>query len=505
MSGLRLWLRPWADWALATKTLVVVAIPVAPLLISTLLFYLADRREREAELLTARAIETYGELYATQMLVVDAETATRGFLLTGDRAFLAPYTHAVALLPRQFARLDELTIDSTVRTQLETFEQAVNERLSVLQSVTASSRKPGDPLLLEQLREGKQRMEHARRLMSEMVLIEQRLISERRARVEYFQRTTLTVVVAGAVLGMIGGAGAAVLLSRTVVRRVQHVQQNAELLASSRPLRPGPHGNDEVGALGRGVHEAAALLRARDMQLQRQMEQLTAANNELEAFSYSVSHDLRAPLRHIGGFAALLEKGAATQLDAPHRRYVRIIVDAAARMGRLVDELLAFSRMGRTEMLHSDVDLDAVIADIVGEETRSQPGREIVWKRHRLPMVAGDPAMLRVALSNLISNAVKYTATQPRAEIEIGTVQPANGEHVLFVRDNGVGFDMQYADKLFGVFQRLHSAEEFEGTGIGLAIVRRVVQRHGGRTWAEGAVNGGAIFYLSLPVARLPA
>jgi light-regulated signal transduction histidine kinase (bacteriophytochrome) len=237
-------------------------------------------------------------------------------------------------------------------------------------------------------------------------------------------------------------------------------------------------------------------------ELRRQGELLQAANKELEAFSYSVSHDLRAPLRHIDGYAALLSKTAGEALNEKARRYLQTISDSAKQMGQLIDDLLVFSRMGRQEMLHSTVNLNQLIKTVIHDLRLDLQGTTISWTIGSLPEVPGDPAMLRQVFMNLLSNAVKFTASRPKPRIEIGTTRNTHGEATIFVRDNGVGFDMQYVNKLFGVFQRLHRNDEFEGTGIGLANVRRIIHRHGGRTWAEGAVDQGATFYLSLPLKR---
>ena len=225
--------------------------------------------------------------------------------------------------------------------------------------------------------------------------------------------------------------------------------------------------------------------------------QLDAANRELESLTYSISHDLRAPLRHLRGFSDLLLErlGAA---EATTAQYARTIADAAQQMGRLIDDLLALSHVVRAELRVQDVDLNALIEDARGECARAAGGRDIAWKIGELPRVRGDPAMLRTALVHLLSNAVKFTAKRSAAIIEIEASRKETGEIVLFVRDNGAGFDMRYVGRLFGMFQRLHREDEFEGRGAGLAIVQRIVRRHGGRVWAEGELGRGAVFYVAL-------
>jgi len=248
--------------------------------------------------------------------------------------------------------------------------------------------------------------------------------------------------------------------------------------------------------------------------------QLQAANQELEAFSYSVSHDLRAPLRHVMGFVDLLQKNAGPSLSEKNLRHLTIISQSVKRMGKLIDDLLAFSRIGQSEMQKTEVNLDELVRETLGDFQAETKERNIVWKIQPLPAVWADRALLRLVLVNLISNAVKFTGARAEAKIEIGCAPGGNGspcgiilpascgvavptipqgETVIFIRDNGAGFDPRYADKLFGVFQRLHSRDEFEGTGIGLANVQRIIHRHGGRAWAEGVVDGGATFYFSIP------
>ncbi len=235
--------------------------------------------------------------------------------------------------------------------------------------------------------------------------------------------------------------------------------------------------------------------------LHRANDRLVAGNRELEAFSYSISHDLRAPLRNISGFADLLQRRSSGHLDAEGQRFLANVSGEAVRLDRLIDSLLGFSRLGRTELQHSPCDLARLVEAVRHELQPALEGRAIEWHVGPLPVVRGDPTLLRQVFANLLGNAVKFSRLRHPAIIEIGEqpAAPAAAEHILFVRDNGAGFDPQYADKLYGVFQRLHRTTEFEGTGIGLANVRRIVTRHGGRVWAEGKPDAGATFYVALP------
>jgi PAS domain S-box-containing protein len=232
------------------------------------------------------------------------------------------------------------------------------------------------------------------------------------------------------------------------------------------------------------------------------LRELEQVNAELEAFAYSVSHDLRAPLRHIAGFASLLRARVGHTLDDRSTDFLTKVTEAAQRMGILIDELLAFSRTGRAPLHREPVDLGLVVRRVQRE--LAGEAAPVQWTIGDLPTVSGDPELLRLVIANLLSNAVKYSRTRTEPCVEIGSSPgPAGGEITVFIRDNGVGFDMAYVNKLFGVFQRLHRADEFEGTGIGLANVRRIIHKHGGRTWAEGALDRGATFYFSVPVEHV--
>ncbi|MBI3553023.1 MAG: hypothetical protein HY077_10960 [Elusimicrobia bacterium] len=226
----------------------------------------------------------------------------------------------------------------------------------------------------------------------------------------------------------------------------------------------------------------------------RLVEEVKKANSELESFSYSVSHDLRAPLRAIDGFSKILQEDYAPALDAEGRRLLGTVCANARQMGRLIDDLLAFSRLGRKALEKTSVDMEALADSVVGQLRTAEPRRSIAVERKPLPGAHADAALLQQVMTNLVSNAFKFTSQKPEARVEIGFAEGA-----FFVKDNGAGFDMKYSKKLFGVFSRLHRADEFEGTGVGLALVHRIVSRHGGRVWADARPGEGATFYFTLP------
>jgi|SRR5579859_106265 len=258
------------------------------------------------------------------------------------------------------------------------------------------------------------------------------------------------------------------------------------------------------------VEERTAELRAAQEELRQtnadlvqRTAQLETANQELESFSYSVSHDLRAPARRIGGFVGIILTDYGSTLTREVREWIDKISKEAAEMSQLIQDLLAFARMGRSAMRPSHLSMDDLLKGVLQELSADTQGRNIEWNIGALPLVLGDPALLKQVWVNLLSNATKYTRARAPARIKIGCLQKEN-EWEFYVNDNGAGFDMLQAEKLFGVFQRLHSSEEFEGTGIGLATVQRIIERHGGRTWAEGRINEGATVYFTLPYNLSP-
>ncbi len=252
-----------------------------------------------------------------------------------------------------------------------------------------------------------------------------------------------------------------------------------------------------AGLIGATYSRKISLVHLESLVEERTAE-LTAVNQELERFSYSVSHDLRAPLRHISGFVELLQQRLRDYPDVKARDFMYMISEASKKMGMLIDDLLNFSRLGHGQMQKTKVKLQALVKAVVQEIQEEQKERKISWEIDEMPDVLGDQSLLRLVFVNLVSNAVKFTSTRPQAEIRIGYKDDGD-KFIFFITDNGVGFDMRFVNKLFGVFQRLHSQNEFEGTGIGLANIQRIISRHGGRVWAEGAVGQGATFYFTLP------
>ncbi|HVG02837.1 MAG TPA: ATP-binding protein, partial [Nitrospira sp.] len=403
-------------------------------------------------------------LTATSENMDEAESSHRRFLVTGDNEYLASYENLRIRSPEYIGYLRDLTDDGGIqRARVNQLEQLITQQLQKERNAIEKRSEKGFESVRAMALAGvaKAELDSARHLQGQMEQDETKALAQRVIESTTTTRSSIILLTIGALLLFVLLAAVYYLIRHDVTARRRVAQE-----------------------------------------LQRRGELLEAANKELEAFSYSVSHDLRAPLRHIDGYASLLAKASVDSLDEKGKRYLQTISESATRMGQLIDDLLVFSRMGRQEMLHDTVNLNHLIASVLHDLQHDLQDRTISWTIAQLPEVTGDASMLRQVFANLVGNAIKFTGTRPQATIEIGSRQTSQDEAVVFVRDNGVGFDMQYANKLFGVFQRLHRADEFDGTGIGLANVRRIVHRHGGKTWAEGALGEGAVFYVSLPMTR---
>ena len=415
----------------------------------------------------------------------DAETGVRGFLVTKDPAYLDPYRTAKAELPLELGRLRELTADNPGQgRRLTEMESVLSERLRLLEQ-SASLRRMGDEDTLHALTlsgTGKMQMDRLRRLADDAEAEERRLLTIRTEAARSSGRRARITVALASLLDLL----LIVLMFRTFYteRALRIETENAaERLAESRA---------EVEARAAEIQLLNATLEQR---VQQRTAELETTNRELEAFSYSVSHDLRAPLRTIDGFSLALEEDYAEAVDAVGRDYIARVRAGVQRMGMLIDALLQLSRITRAEIVREKFDLSALARAVAAPLRDSDPARAIQIKVEDGLRTHADPKLVEVALENLLGNAVKFSSKMERAVVEFGWDA---GEKAWFVRDNGAGFDMYYAGKLFHAFNRLHGDKDFKGSGIGLATVARVVHRHHGRIWAEGAVGRGATFWFTL-------
>jgi signal transduction histidine kinase len=489
----------WSAYRLRTKGLIVVGLPLLPLaafwLVSVFAVTRQDVRPTNTE---ARSLVVQASLARVFSDLLDADAGARNFLLTGSRPGYQRYEAALGRLAPDLSALDSAVIDTELRTSLNVLQEAVYDEIAVLGRMTGAP-PPGFPAMGEVavLNRSVANLEKIRDLSAAMqgrqaALAEAQMLQDYRRRLAYF-----FAFLVGSFICAAAGVMAALMLANGVSRRASSLAKNADRLAHGLPPEPLPVGEDEIGLVDARLREAARLLGRRETELRERTSQLETANRELEAFSYSVSHDLRAPLRAIDGFSDALESDCAAELTDGAKDSLRRIRAAAKRMGTLIDELLALGRLGRTELVREDVDLSATAATIAADLARNQPQRKVYVTIASKLTVRADPELLRIVLHNLLDNAWKYTGKTLSARVEVGALMNG-GVEVFHVRDNGAGFDMAHAHRLFGPFQRLHPERDFEGIGIGLATVQRIVRRHGGRIWAEGAVGSGATFYFTL-------
>ncbi len=408
------------------------------------------------------------ELSQTLFLLSDAQTAVRGFAIAANPSFLAPYERTKSTLPASLSKLKQLTAnDPDQVNRMELLNGQIASLMDLMHNIVSLRGADGSMDAMRAFIAGGEGEAALQQIRSNVIALQEeearKLVLHRASSVESAFQTRV-LLISGTVVVFLALAMAYWMLHRTMTRRLQ-----AEL----------------------GLIDA-------NKQLVSHADQLEMVNKELESFSYSVSHDLRIPLRAVAGYAAMLSEDYEEKLDSEGKRLLNVILENSKRMGLLIDDLLTFSKLGRQALNATEIDMGALIERVLAEVRGPEDSENTEVIVDALPSVWGDRALLRQVWINLISNALKYSRKNQLPQIHIsGSCHGA--ECVYLIRDNGVGFDMQYYNKLFGVFQRLHSAEEFPGTGVGLAIVQRITQRHGGRVWAEGAINQGATFFIALP------
>lgn len=444
---------------------------VSALLLLVILIFLDTSNDfREARNQIAHTHEVIAALKAMSATMTGGQSSTRGYVLTGDRSYLEMYESARTNAVKQVEEIKALTADNPFyRERIDRLQRLVVEDLDYRESLIRA-REAGSIEYQDAPPsaggEGNQ-FNRLQALLADMEREERRLLHLRELEQEKTNDS------AGGLMVILS-----LLISSLFIAGYRLIHRYVE----------------EREAWRSKVEELNVMLVQRASALEH-------SNKELEAFSYTVSHDLRAPLRHITGFCTLLAKHQGDALDELGKRYLATISSATTRLGVLIDDLLVFARMGRAEMRPQRVVLEPLIRDVLTDFQRDLSNRNITLRNDELPAVQGDVTMLRQVFVNLLDNAIKYTRPRDPAVIEIGCDGMTDTEAVLFVRDNGVGFDMRYVNKLFGIFQRLHRVEEFEGTGIGLASVRRIIVRHGGKTWAEGKPGEGTTIFFTLPRA----
>jgi signal transduction histidine kinase len=415
----------------------------------------------------------------------DAETGARGYIITGEDSYLAPYTSGRGELPKELDTFGQLTADNSSQIHaLQEMRAVIAERLSLLQE-SIDLRRDNDNASLKAMvlsGTGKAQMDHLRAVADRMEAEEHRLLGQRVAdeRTAAKRARATLLLASGLDLLLI------VLMFRYFTRERSLRMQTEQTAASLAVARA------EVERRAAEVHELNITLEER---VRQRTAELEATNRELEAFSYSVSHDLRAPLRTIDGFSLALEEDYTEAVDATGRDYIKRVRTGVQRMGQLIDALLQLSRITRAEITREPVDLSALATSVANNVRDEYPGRELNITIDPELNAEGDPKLLRVALENLLGNAAKFTSKVDIPQIHFGW---DGQQQAFFVKDNGAGFDMYYAGKLFNAFNRLHGDKDFKGSGIGLATVARVIHRHHGRIWADAEVNHGATFFFTV-------
>ena len=434
--------------------------------IGTLSFWSEVRNEKDREWVT-HTLFVLEKLQAVRIDITQAETGQRGYLLTGQDRYLELYEAGVSQVRQDIKELPDLTADNPNEqeaiTQLDPLVAAWLAELGDGIEVRKQSGLLAGVEAVTRAKNGEKWMGLIAAQIGEMRRAEAQLLSSRLETAAASTRKMKVIIACGNSLAIL------ILLVKGFVIHSEAGRRNM----------------------------AERNLKLSNERLKRRTAELSETNIELESFAYSVAHDLRAPLRHVSGYSGVLIQDYGPRLDEEGLRCLGKIADCSKKMGHLVDDLLSLSQIGRQDLSFQNTPLDSLLRQAVDDLAPECAGRQVEWQVGGLFSSECDPGLMKQVFVNLLSNAVKYTRRREHAVIQVGRIGQ-NGEQVVFVRDNGVGFDMQYAGNLFGVFHRLHKASDFEGTGVGLAIVQRIIRKHGGRIWAEAEVDRGATFFFTL-------
>jgi signal transduction histidine kinase len=500
--------RWWVHLPIRSKGLLVVALPVITLAVTLLVRIPFNQQQEATSALLARATDTRYRAQELLLALLDVEGGVRGYALTRDPSFLARFDNARQTLPNHLSGLARVVGPGEEARALELVAAEMTHGLSLSAEVIAlvnGGAPASNPRIQQRVREVKEAMESVRISLGGLRRTHDALVAQSQGELERIRERLQPVVMTTFVGGLLGAVLAGWLFATGIATRVRALEDNAVRLARGERLTfAQSRGRDEIGSLDRALRRASLLLRLRDRelralnaQLEHNVHEQMLLNRELEAFSYSVSHDLRAPLRSIDGFAQALREDWGDRLDESGQDHLSRVRNAAQRMGRLIDDLLNLSRLTRAPVQRSDVDLSQLARDVCAELVERNPTRQVTWKISDGLHAQCDAALARVVLENLLGNAWKFTSKQTESVIEFCSV-PHTEPPIFVVRDNGAGFDMKYADKLFAPFQRLHTEREFPGTGVGLATVQRIVRKHGGDVRVTAGLGDGAAFYFTL-------